>query len=370
MKVFVTGTRGFPNIQGGIEKHCEELYPRIALGGVDVTVFARSPYFVRDRRLAAWNGVKFKYVWCPRIKSLEAIVHTTLCVLLARIDSADILHIHAVGPSLLAPLARVLGIKVVMTHHGPDYKRKKWNAFAKFWLRMGEIVGVRFSNQVIAVSSAIRESLVKEFPESKIEFIPNGVSPSQKVPAGEFLSKLGIRRREYIFTACRFVPEKGLDDLIEAYGQLDRKNFNLVIAGGEDHESEYGRSIQALATRHGVILTGIVHGKELAELYSNAGLFVLPSYYEGFPISLLEALSYGVPVLVSDIPAHREINLSAHRYFTAGNVQDLKEHIESLYTRKVDRKEAEQYRNLVQEIYDWDHIASKTLKVYRQISSR
>ena len=77
----------------------------------------------------------------------------------------------------------------------------------------------------------------------------------------------------------------------------------MVIAGDADHKIKYTKNLKKLSNEtQGVILTGVLTGEPLAELYSNVGLFVLPSYYECLPIALLEALSYGLPVLVNDIP--------------------------------------------------------------------
>lgn len=237
-KIFVAGTRGFPNIQGGIESHCEELYTRIAQSGIDVTICVRSPFVPQSRRIDSWKGVKFKYIWCPRSKSLEAIVHTSLSVIVARFHSANILHIHAVGPSLLVPLARVLGMKVVMTHHGPDFERLKWGSFAKWMLRRGESMGVRYSNCIIVIANYIKQDLEKRYRHlNNIRVIHNGVTLKKSVSTGEMLGKFKIQPRRYIFTACRFVPEKGLHDLITAYGQLADKSIALVIAGGEDHRA-------------------------------------------------------------------------------------------------------------------------------------
>lgn len=368
MKVFVTGTRGFPNIQGGIEKHCEELYPRLALMGTDITVSTRAQYVPKEQRLATWKGVKFIHVWSPRLKPLEAIIHTFICVLLARLRSADMLHIHAVGPSLLAPFARLIGLKVVTTHHGPDYERLKWGGAGKFVLRIGEKLGLRFSNGVIAISTPIKNGAMQIYPASNIRVIPNGVTKHKRVSAGELLERLGLTSGAYYFTACRFVPEKALHDLIKAYGMIKNRKYVLVIAGGEDHESEYGRRIDALAHEHGAILAGKRYGTELAELFSNAGLFVLPSYYEGFPIALLEALSYRIPVLVSDIPAHHEIPLQSFRYFEAGNLSDLKNHLEGLATKEPDIEEIEGYGRIVDEEFNWDSIARKTLTFYNELS--
>ncbi|WP_290380236.1 glycosyltransferase, partial [uncultured Muribaculum sp.] len=131
MKIVVIGTRGIPEIQGGVETHCQELYPRIAAMGHDVTVIRRKPYVNSENRMRTYKGVWLADMYAPRKKSLEAIVHTALAVIKARTMNPDILHLHAVGPALMVPLARLLGMKVVMTNHGPDYERQKWGRAAK-----------------------------------------------------------------------------------------------------------------------------------------------------------------------------------------------------------------------------------------------
>lgn len=71
------------------------------------------------------------------------------------------------------------------------------------------------------------------------------------------------------------------------------------------------------------VMTGYITGKPLQQLFAHAGFFVMPSYHEGHPIALLEALSYGLPALVSDIPANIEIYSEGIQYFNCGNVGDL-----------------------------------------------
>lgn len=73
MKIVVTGTRGIPNVMGGVETHCEELFPRIAAMGEDVTVIRRKSY-VSDG-LKEWKGVKLVDIETPKKKSFEAIIH-------------------------------------------------------------------------------------------------------------------------------------------------------------------------------------------------------------------------------------------------------------------------------------------------------
>lgn len=369
MRIAVCGTRGFPGVQGGVEKHCEELYPRLVKLGCEVLVFTRTPYISENNRLSEWQGVKFYHLWCPRKKSLEAITHTFLAVSLAKKFKPDILHIHAIGPCLMVPIARSLGFKVVMTHHGPDYERAKWGRIAKIALKQGESWGVKFSHRIIAISRGIQEHVKKLYRREAI-FIPNGVHIPEVIPPGEELKRWSLEPRNYIFTACRFVPEKGLHDLIEAYQRLKNPPFKLVIAGDADHETPYSRKIKELAKQNsGIVLTGFIYGKRLAELYSNAGLFVLPSYYEGLPIALLEALSYGLPVLVSDIPQHRELPLPDFRYFQKGDVEHLARAMVELFHQGISSEERKKYLDLLQQDYDWDRIAEQTFELYKEVIS-
>ena len=71
------------------------------------------------------------------------------------------MHIHAVGPALLVPVAKMLGLKVVMTNHGPDYEREKWGKAAKAMLRLGERLGAKYADAVIVISEHIRRRLCR-----------------------------------------------------------------------------------------------------------------------------------------------------------------------------------------------------------------
>ena len=102
MKIVVTGTRGIPAIMGGVETHCEELFPRVVALGYDVTVMRRSSY-VADS-LTEWHGVKLMDIPTPRKKAFEAIVHTVRAVIAARRLGADVVHIHAIGPGRIAQI--------------------------------------------------------------------------------------------------------------------------------------------------------------------------------------------------------------------------------------------------------------------------
>ena len=357
MKVVVTGTRGIPNILGGVETHCEELFPRMVQKDIDITIVRRKSY-VHDS-LAEYQGVKLVDITTPKKKSLEAVIHTFKAILKARSLHADIVHIHAIGPALLTPLARLLGMQVVFTHHGPDYDRDKWGLAAKTMLKLGERMGVMFANEVIVISEVINDILVRKYGRRDCRLIYNGVPAPDKIADTDYLESLGVESHKYVFAMGRFVPEKNFHHLIHAFSALKRLDYKLILAGDSDFEDDYSISLKKLAKENGVILTGFIKGKKLHELLTHACCFVLPSSHEGLPIALLEAMSYDLPVIVSSIPANLEVGLAHDCYFQTGDEKELKDKLQKVLSK--DFVPA----SYSMDEYNWDTIAEQVLALYR-----
>ncbi len=369
MRIVVTGTRGIPNIMGGVETHCEELFPRIVERGFDVTVIRRSSY-VHDG-LKEWRGVKLVDVESPKKKSFEAIIHTFRAINRAKRLGADVLHIHAIGPALLVPYAKILGMKVVFTHHGPDYDRDKWGFAAKTMLKLGERMGCMFADEVIVISDVIRNLIKRKYGRTQhVHLIYNGVSQPERCDYPEYFQELGIEKGNYILGMCRFVPEKNLHHLVEAFikiknEELRMKNgasdIKLVLAGDADFEDDYSRSLKEMARKNGVVLTGFIKGRKLHSLLTNCRCYCLPSSHEGLPIALLEAMSYGVKVIVSDIPANKEVGLLESDYFPVGNIDVLAKKLKSIVDKPLE------HINYDMTKYDWEKIADQVTEVYNSL---
>jgi len=298
----------------------------------------------------------------------ETIVHTFKCVLKARKLRPDILHIHGIGPSLFAIIARMTGMKVVVTHHGPDYMRKKWPLPAKIVLKFCERMGMRYANEVIAIAKNIADDIKTKYGKDA-NIIPNGVNIPQKADTEEYIKKCRLNRHKYIRAVGRFVPEKGFDDLIDAFCEGDFKGWKLVIVGDADHEDSYSRQLKSKASGNSNIqLTGFITGRPLHELYSYAGLFVLPSYYEGLPIVLLEAMSYGLSCIASDIPANRNVPLDEKRFFRTGNIEEILGKIRKYIHEPLTKDEKDSQIEMIKKQYNWRRIATNTLNVYNRIT--
>lgn len=363
MKVVVTGTRGIPNIMGGVETHCEELLPRLTELGYDITVIRRRSYVREEKPLTEWKGVRIIDIDAPRSKKFEAIIHTFRAINKAKSLGADLIHIHTIGPNLLAPYARLLGLKVVMTHHGPDYDRDKWGRVAKLMLKLGETLGCKFANQVIVISNVIKMLIAKRCGRKHdVTLIYNGVTQPEICSYPKYFSELGIEEGKYILGMCRFVPEKNLHHLVDAFMLLKNtkrisNDIRLVLAGDTDFEDEYSLALKKKARESNVVLTGFIKGKKLHSLLTNAACYCLPSSHEGLPIALLEAMSYNIPVVASDIPANMEIGLDESHYFPCGNIEKLADRLEEITIQS-------QKAHYDMHLYDWDIIAKQTSEVY------
>jgi glycosyltransferase involved in cell wall biosynthesis len=119
-----------------------------------------------------------------------------------------------------------------------------------------------------------------------------------------------------------------------------------------------------------VVCTGLQTGQTLHELYGHAGIFVLPSSHEGLPIAMLEALSYGLPVIASNISANLEVGLSVESYFPLGDVNALAARLVSFAAQPLTDPARNERRAWVSTRFNWNAIAVQTLGVYQSMFGR
>jgi len=366
MRIAMIGQRGIPATFGGVEHHVEELGSRLAERGHHVTVYCRANY-TADRH-ATYRGMRPRYLPTVSSKHLDAIVHSTLSTGDAMLAKADIVHYHAVGPGLPAVLPRYLSrAKVVLTVHGLDAERAKWSRSAQQVLRTAQWLSVRVPDATIVVSRDLAEHFHHRYGRPTC-YIPNGVGDPTLRPPDAIRRRFGLRGDDYVLFVGRLVPEKAPDLLLRAFSTIDRE-AKLVLAGGSSFTDEFVRSLRSLAASDPrIILPGYVYGDLLEELYSNAAVFVLPSLLEGLPLTLLEAISYGIPVVASDIAPHREVLGPERPLVPPGDERALAEAIEqALEHRAEERLEAEAIRPRILQAYRWEATTDATEALYERL---
>jgi glycosyltransferase involved in cell wall biosynthesis len=305
LRIAVLGTRGVPATFGGVERHVEEIGARLASRGHDVTVFCRANY--GDTAPSRYRGMRLR--WLPSVssQSLDASVHSALAAIVALGGRYDIVHYHNAGPALASPLTRALSrSRVVVTLHSLNSEHEKWGRLARTVLARAERMSVHLPDRTVVVSETWRRTVADRYGRPTT-VVGNGVARPTLRPPGPVLADLGLDPQQYVLFVGRLSPEKGPDLLLEAYRAVagDRR---LVVVGGSSFNDEYVADLQ----RRGlddprVVFAGFRNGAELEELYSNAGLVVVPSRSEGQPLVVLEALAYGVPTIATAIPGIAEI---------------------------------------------------------------
>lgn len=374
MKIYMIGQKGMPAVFGGVERHVHELSVRLVKAGHDVTVYARKWY--SPATPAEFAGVKIKYLPTLHTKHLDTIIHAFLATIAAIKNKPDIIHYHGVGPSLVSWIPKIFSpqTRVVTTFHSMDRKHEKWGWFARLILKFGEWTACNFADQTIAVSKTIQQ-YCRDVYDIEAVFIPNGVPLYRKEATTNLLEKWLLKKNQYIIMLSRLIPHKGAHYLIKAFNELClgqpkiMEGYKLAIVGDGYFTNDYVDHLKDLAKDNPqIVFTGFQTDKTLAQLLSHAKLMVHPSDNEGTPLTVLEGMSYNLPVLLSDIPEHLELVKDRKYLFVHGDISDL---IAKLYAVLTTDSQSlamagEFNKNLVKEEYDWDSIIKKTSQLYQE----
>ena len=372
MKIAVIGTKGLPPKQGGIEHYCAEVYPRMVAQGYSVDLFAHSSYLQsRWFESSDFQGVRVISLPTGQIKGIDAFVASALGAITSIGKQYDIVHFHALGPSLFTFLPKFTSrAKIVVTCQGLDWQRAKWKGFSSEVIRSGEKQAVRFADEIIVVSKALKSYFLENYGRETV-YIPNApASYGKSDPDFTYGSDLGLTQKRYLLFLGRLVPEKRPDLLIEAFSRLKPPGWKLVLAGGLSNTKGYvSEMLNKVANNSEIVFAGELRGARLWEIVRGAGLFVLPSDVEGLPLAMLEAMQENIPVVASDIPPHQQlIGKDRGILFQAGNIEScMKALNRGIQNPDEIAAMAKNAQKNVQINYSWEHITSENLKLYNKL---
>jgi len=356
------GSRGIPATYGGVEHYVEELSTRLSEYGYRAAVYCRSHYAPKR---GEYRGVARRHIPCVNTKHFEAISHTLFSAIHTLFCYDDIVHFNALGPSLLCWLPRLTGKKTVVTIQGLDWKRRKWGPVARFVLKIGEWVSAHLSNDVIVVSEELRTHY-RRHHNVDAECIPNGVDISE-TDSPDLINRYGLQGNDYILGVGRLVPEKGWLTVIRAFKRI-QTDKRLVIVGGTSHSDDYIRELNSEISSDRILITGYLYGRILRELFSNAFLFVSASEIEGLPIALLEAMSFSLFPVVSEIPPHRELLGESGRFFRPGDIDSLAAILTEIINNPgLKQMTGQTLQQKAVELFGWDSVVERTIRCYESV---
>ncbi|MFZ2226687.1 MAG: glycosyltransferase family 1 protein [Candidatus Moraniibacteriota bacterium] len=239
------------------------------------------------------------------------------------------------------------------------------------------------ADKLIAVSASTKKDICENFkcPEEKVSVIYSGydkrLAEKSVMSRAEVLSRYGMEAGDkYMLFLGTIEPLKNITRLMEAFAEFKKrftttgKNFNykLVMAGKRGWlAAEYKRLAKDLGIDKEVIFTGYVVGDDLAPLFAQADFFVMPSLYEGFGTTVLEAFATGVPAILSNVSSIPEIAGDAAKLV---NPLDTKEIADAMFDFSQDENLKNSYREkgrVQVEKFNWEKTARETLELYKSL---
>ena len=367
MRIAVIGPLEFPGRQGGMTRHIEEVYARLAGDGHDVTVFTR-----RALEGDEYRGMRVRTVPAIPASPWDRVSYSALASTRAAAARFDVVHYHSYSNSGWCFIPRASGAKVLMTVHRLEWLDEKWGAAGRAVLQANAWVTHRVAGAFIAVSPEFEEYLRGVVPRGRtIVRIPNGVTMPDEID-DHAAEHVGLAPDAFLLAVSRLVPEKGLDVLLDALDLLgvdgDAAPLPVAVAGRARNATAYSRDLETRAARSrvpvhllGVQPSAVVHG-----LYRSARAFVAPSRAEGNPLTIIEAMAHGACIVASDIPPHRDLIGDAGVLVPVGDALTLAEALRWVSTDSAAARaigQRAQARLAASDEYQWDGVAARTAEV-------
>lgn len=275
-------------------------------------------------------------------------------------------------------------IKIVATVHDLAFLLfpEDFTPKDRFFLNFHTKKAVQMADRIIAPSEATKKDLIKFYnvEENKIKVIYHGVETRHCL--------VSTTTNPYILFVGTIQPRKNLICLIEAFEKIKNTMLRSEKKSGTEAGSRYACSLRLVICggkgwmadkickrarksefSKDIIFTGGVSDDELARIYKNALIFVLPSLYEGFGLPVLEAMSYGVPCVVSDNSSLLEIADDHALLVNAFSSDDIAEKISMFLTNEALRKDFSQRGIKNAEKFSWIESARKTLNIFKKTVS-
>jgi glycosyltransferase involved in cell wall biosynthesis len=210
--------------------------------------------------------------------------------------------------------------------------------------------------RIVCVSDFVRRDLAaRGFEPGRLVTVPNGI---------DMPPEMETKDGDYILFVGRLVGTKGIPTLLKAMRKVDSK---LVVCGGGPDMKKLGKMAERLGIAGIVKFPGRVPEEEKLRLFANCSVFVLPSIYESYGIAAAEAMSWGKPVVASDVGGLPEVVGEGGLLARPGDPDDLAEKINLLLKDGKQRKSMGEKAKLLAAEYTWDKAAGMMEKVYRDI---
>ena len=369
----ITGEQ-FPQVYGGIGNYIYNLSKILLARGYDVTILTRGSIFRKCYKTKLDTIEIWKIRYFP-IYPFHVRVHGYFLnkILLKNEKKFDVIHMH----SPLVPSLKT-NLPVIVTEHGTvqgvisnsvnqDLSSIFTKIFSKEFIALDQAV-LSNADVVTTVSNSCMHEIKTMIPEKKeLYVIENAVDTNLFRPDPN-----RERDKKTILYAGRLDSGKGISDLILSGKEVCKKfpDAKFILAGKGPNLGYLKRLIVKLKLTENFLFTGYLNQKELLHLYQSSTMYVLPSYHEGLPTGLLEAMSCGLPSIATDVSGCSEVIINNENGILVQPKcpEDLSLKIINLLESQDDRDRlAKSARDHIINNYDWNKVADKIENIYHSL---
>lgn len=304
MKIVLVGGQNVPGI-GGAEAYMFNMAKALHTLGHDVAIICSN----REAYTTMVDDIEIVHKVCPKsnMVALPMLFFKSLGYVYKNRRTIDVVNFQSIFFAFLPGwITALCGCKVCYTIHSLAEDNPKHGKVLKLIMKVMAFISIWSCGKNILTISQSKAKEVKARYGKKCAVVPCGVNMPINIAESDILKRFGLKKGRYYLTIGRIDPIKNLDVLVQAFMKRSEDDFQLVIAG--DYANSYGDYLRELAAGNkNIIFVGSVMGADKECLLKNCFVNCLVSSSEGMPISLLEAMAYGKPCIVTDIPAIREI---------------------------------------------------------------
>tara|TARA_R110000850_G_C9916452_1_gene461058 strand:- start:19 stop:1119 length:1101 start_codon:yes stop_codon:yes gene_type:complete len=349
--ILVVGVRGLPEVEGGVEKHAERLFPLIADQGWAISIAGMKPFLQPGQ----YRGVRLWRAPALGVRRIDRWLYAAATLVKAFRMRPDIVHFARLESAALLLAYKLTGCKTVV-RYGADCDAHPWTGPRKWAMRCAQYQ-LRWADSIVALTPALAKKLQASGKGRKIHIIGNALDRPAPIPQGAAARVDG----DYILFVGQISQKKNVHGLISAFRVFAKRHpqVKLVIVGQWGKKAER-QQIEALNDDR-IVMLGALPRSEIGPLYRGARFFVNPSIREGHSNTLLEAISVGCPVLLSDLPENRDLRLEAKHYFNPGDVRSMVSALGRAHANPA------AYRVAPDRFPQWETIAEQTIAVYRKL---
>lgn len=347
--MFIVNGRFLTQKPTGIHRYAFEVCNAMLKQGVDFVV--ATPHEIRED-----YDIKFKTVKCGSLKT-HLWEQINLPRYLKSIGSPLLVSFSGCGP--LNYKNQIITIHDVSHESHPEWFAKNYYRYYHYMLpRIA-----RKAHAVITVSEYSKREIGRILGiDAKKMYVINCDVPTPIKEAAKSPSQPDLAPSEkYILTVSSMDPRKNFVRLVQAFNNINDKSVKLYIVGMQ-FKAFNTPDMQKLSGDN-IVLTGYVDDAKLSELYRNAQFSIYPSLYEGFGLPPLESMTFGCPVIASDIPAIKEVNENALLYCDPLDVDDMTQKMNQLLIDENLRDELTEKGLKQVQKYSWDRTAEKIVEL-------